>query len=168
MKKLIFINGPAGIGKTSVCRILHAKLPNSAWLESEWCRNINPFIFNPEIELMVEKNLSCILGNYLRCSMVEFVLFNWGLHAPRKQIFDKVIHNLESLEFKLIPVTLMCSEAEHIKRMITDGRNQERIDRSIGTREIYSKLNNLIIDTTELTVEETVSRILEDLKTNNI
>ena len=58
MKKLVFIHGPNGVGKSTTCELLHNKLINSAWLESEWARRINPFEFNEEIELLTEKNIT--------------------------------------------------------------------------------------------------------------
>ena len=33
MKKLIFINGPMGVGKTTVCQHLYKQLPDSVWLD---------------------------------------------------------------------------------------------------------------------------------------
>jgi len=162
-KKLIFINGPAGVGKTSVCKGLHSILSNSALLESEWCRYINPFIFNSEIESMTEKNMTCILRNYLECSLLNYVIFNWGLHYPRKQIFDNVMDNLNDITFELLPITLMCNKESHVERMIQDGRDQERIDRSIKSRDIYIGLTNLIIDTTKLSINETVNQILHKI-----
>lgn len=161
MKKLIFINGPAGIGKTTTCRKLLSKMNNTAWLESDWCwaLNVLPTAFTPETELMVEKNVSFLLRNYLECSLVECIIFNWVLH--RKHIFDRVIKNLSDLEYQLITVTLICSEEEHLRRMVEDGRDEERIKRSVNYRYLYDGLSNPIIDTTNLSVEETVVRIME-------
>lgn len=65
MKKLIFIQGPNGVGKSSLCKILNQQINNSAWLESEWCRLTNPFLFNDEIIKMVKNNVSFMLRSYL-------------------------------------------------------------------------------------------------------
>lgn len=61
MKKLIFIHGPNGVGKSTLCKMLNTRLQNSAWLESEWCRMTHPFTFTPEFIVMIEKTfpLSC-------------------------------------------------------------------------------------------------------------
>jgi adenylate kinase family enzyme len=163
VKKLIFIHGPNGVGKSTLCSRLHKSIDNSAWLESEWCRNTNPFVFNEEIELMVEKNITFLIKNYLECSMIEYVIFNWGFHGPRKKIFSRIIENLKDKEYELIPITITCSEEENIKRMTKDERDEERIKRAIEIRGIYEGLNNPIIDTTNMTVEETVEKAIEIL-----
>lgn len=167
MKKLIFIHGPNGVGKSTLCRALHSKVMNSALLESEWCRMTNPFIFNDEIIDMVERNLSFILRGYLECSSLEYVIFNYGFHGPRRQIFDKVIRNLSDIKYEFVPITITCSYEENRARMIKDGRDEERINRALSVRNIYDELGYPAIDTTYLSVEETVFMIEEILKRNS-
>ncbi|MHB1456230.1 MAG: AAA family ATPase [Armatimonadota bacterium] len=160
-KKLIFIHGPAGVGKSTACAMLRDRLMGSAWVESEWCGCTNPFDWSPERQALVERNMSFMLRSYLECGIVEYVILNWGLHAPRKQILDLVIENISDLEYEFIPVILLCREDEHIRRMSHDGRSDERIARSIGTRALYEAQSCPVIDTTDLGVELTVERILE-------
>lgn len=164
MKSLIFINGPNGVGKTTTCALLHRRLPRSGWLDSEWCRNINPFDFTTEIELLIECNISTLLENYLKCSLVDHVIFNYGLHGPRKRIWENVLKNLSEIDFHLLPITLVCDEEENIRRMVQDGRHAERIQRGLQTRILYENTDNLTIDTTHLTVEDTVEEILAILR----
>ncbi len=38
MRTFIFIHGPNGVGKSTVCKVVHQQLAHSAWLESEWRR----------------------------------------------------------------------------------------------------------------------------------
>lgn len=80
MKKLIFIHGPNGVGKSTLCKKLNQVLSNSAWLESEWCRCINPFNFKQEIELITEKNMSFILRSYLeaRAEFKKYGIIIWN------------------------------------------------------------------------------------------
>lgn len=164
MKKLIFIHGPNGVGKSTLCKTLNSKIHNSAWLESEWCRMTNPFSFDDEIIKMVEKNISYILRGYLECSTLEYVIFNYGFHGPRKRIFDNILKNLSDIDYKLIPITITCSYEENRIRMVGDGRDEERINRALAVRSIYDSLNNPIIDTTYMNVEEAACRVLEILK----
>jgi len=37
LKRLIFINGTMGVGKTTVARTLQKKLPDCAFLDGDWC-----------------------------------------------------------------------------------------------------------------------------------
>ncbi|MEG0773799.1 AAA family ATPase [Clostridium sp.] len=164
MKKLIFINGPNGVGKSTLCKTLNMKIENSAWLESEWCRMTNPFAFNDEIIKMVEKNISFMLRSYLESSTLEYVIFNHGFHGPRKQIFENVIKNIRDIDYQLIPISITCSYDENKFRMLKDGRDEERIGRALAVRNIYEGLGNPKIDTTDMSVEETACKVLEILK----
>lgn len=164
MKKLIFIHGPNGVGKSTLCRILNLKVQNSAWLDSEWCRMTNPFIFNDEIIKMVEKNISSMLRSYLECTTIEYVIFSYGFHGQRKKIFENILKYLSDIEYQLIPITVTCSYEENRARMIKDGRDEERIDRALSARNIYDSYHYPAIDTTEISTEETVYKVLEILK----
>lgn len=160
-KNLIFIHGPAGIGKSTACALLHSRLPRSAWLESEWCGKTNPFDWSPEKQALVERNMSFLLRSYLECSILDHVILNWGLHSPRKQILGRVLDHLRDLEYRCVPIILLCSETEQVRRMKADSRSEIRIQRSLGTRCLYEDKHAHTIDTTDLTVEDTVDRILE-------
>jgi cytidylate kinase len=58
MKTFIFIHGPNGIGKSTVCKAVHQRLMHSAWLESEWCRMTNPFLWNDEMISLTTQNIT--------------------------------------------------------------------------------------------------------------
>lgn len=162
MKKLIFICGPNGVGKSTACEMLNQKLMNSARLDSDWCRCINPFDFTSETIEIIEKNITAILRNYLESKTIEYVIFSYGFHGPRKKIFTNIMHNLKDVVFRFVPIVLTCSEFENIKRMENDKRDIARIKRSLeNTRELYNDLKYPRIDTTDLTVEQTVDEILK-------
>lgn len=160
MKKLVFILGPNGVGKTSACRLLHQKLPNSALIEPEWCRQVNPFMLTPEIQDMVVRNLLCLMRGYFECSLVDFVIINYGLHGPRKQIFDRVIAGISDIKYLMALIKLTCSEEENARRMKCDKRDHQRIERAISSRYLYDALDCPTIDSTNMPLEEVVEEIL--------
>ncbi len=164
MKRLVFIHGPNGVGKSTTCSLLHEKISNSAWLESEWARRINPFMFTHEIETMTEENLTHILRSYLNLSVVETVIFNWGLHGPRKKILERVFENISDIEYQYIPVQITCSEQENINRMKKDQRSDLRIKRGIEIRSLYENPKCSEIDSTNLTPWEVAEAVLDILK----
>ena len=56
-------------------------------------------------------------------------------------------------------------EKENINSIIKDERDADRIKRALSIRSIYEGLNYPIINTTNLSVEQTVEKIIE--KVNN-
>ncbi len=164
MKRLVFIHGPNGVGKSTTCELLHEKLRNSAWVESEWARRINPFEFTEEIENMTENNITMLLRSYLELSTVKTVIFNWGIHGPRKRILERVFSNLSDIEYQYIPILITCSEPENVLRMKQDQRSALRISRGLEIRSLYDNLDSHRIDTTRLTPFEAVEEVLDYLE----
>lgn len=78
MKTLYLIGGTMGVGKTSACRALQQLLPNSVFLDGDWCWNIHPFQVTEETKALVLDNICYLLNRFLRCSLVESVIFCWG------------------------------------------------------------------------------------------
>jgi deoxyadenosine/deoxycytidine kinase len=56
MKKVVIINGPIGVGKTTVGKLLCNKLNKSAFIEGDWCFDLHPFIANKETKDMAGVN----------------------------------------------------------------------------------------------------------------
>ncbi|KNY25481.1 hypothetical protein Bccel_0741 [Pseudobacteroides cellulosolvens ATCC 35603 = DSM 2933] len=75
---------------------------NVAWLESDWCRTINmsPSTFNPETDEIAVRNISFVLRNYLKCNMLDYVIFYWVLH--RKHLFGRVLNNISDMVIQLL------------------------------------------------------------------
>ncbi len=92
MKKLIFINGPMGVGKTTVCQHLYRQLPASVWLDGDWCWMMHPWRVTEENKQMVEDNIIYLLGNFLRNSSFQHVIFCWVMHqeAIAQQLVEPV------------------------------------------------------------------------------
>ena len=164
MNTFIFINGPNGVGKSTVCEALHHRLPRSAWLESEWCRMTNPFAWNEEIISLTISNITHMLRSYLACAWLDYVIFPYGFHGPRQRIWDTVFTHLQDVPYTFVPITLTCGEEENVARMTHDGRDDARIQRAVAVRYLYEALPYPRIDTTGLTVDQTVERVLVTLQ----
>ena len=164
MKKIILIIGPNGVGKSTTARAFLDKNTRCAYIDADWCRCINPFDFTHETKKTVTENIFCLFKNYLTCPDIDMVVFPYGFHGERKEIFDAVIQRLNSelLEYKLFPIILTCSLEENIKRVEKDKRDIVRIKRGIkNTFHFYDNYPYTKIDTTKESVEQVVDKILE-------
>lgn len=161
MKNLLFICGPNGIGKTTICKQLVRQLPNSAYVDSEPCRLMNPFVLNDDTIPTIRKNISDLIRNYFHCPAVQTVIFSYGFHGRRKEIFDGVLQDLADMEYRFIPLLLTCAAEENVRRMMCDGRDAARIQRALEvSRQAFAGVEYPQIDITALSVEDAVSSIL--------
>lgn len=162
--KLIVMIGPNGVGKSSVAKSFITHYPKSAFVDSDWCRVMNPFPFTERTKETVTDNIYYLIRNYLLCRDIDYVIFTYGFHGERKAIFDEVLHRLqkEKINFELSMIILKCSLNENIQRMISDGREENRIKRGIdNTFNFYDRYDYPTIDTTALEIEQVANRIAE-------
>lgn len=159
MKRLIMVCGANGVGKTTACQSLVKALNHSAYIDSDWCRAMNPFSFGEETIQIIKSNIVALMMNYFKSSFIEHVIFPYGFHGPRKQIFEDILKELDNSEisYRLCPVILKCDLEENIKRMKKDSRDEKRVRRVIeNTRDIYDAYDYPKIDTTNMSTSQTV------------
>lgn len=162
-KKLIIINGTMGVGKTETCRMLYKKLENSVWLDGDWCWMMNPFVANQENKEMVINNITYLLRSFLTNSALEYIIFNWVIQT--EDIFDIILERLEDLDFELLKISLVCSEENLISRIQKDVelglRDESCIQKSLERINMYNKMQTQKLDTSELSIEQAVERIID-------
>lgn len=159
-KKFIIINGPMGVGKTTICKELYSKLNNSVWLDGDWCWMMNPWNITEENKLMVMNNIRFILKSYLSNSNFDYIIFSWVMHE--ENIFKLILNYLEDfdLNFDLYKISLICSKDTLIHRMINDNRENKFITSSINRLNLYNNMDTIKIDTTNKNVSDIVKNIL--------
>lgn len=162
MKKLIIINGAPGAGKTSVCKELYQKLENSAWLDGDWCWMMNPFKVTDENKQMVEKNINCILTNFIKNSSIDYVVFDWVI--PHDGLMNRIIAELPLDGMEVHKISLVCSEDVLRKRLKADGRSLDRIEDSVRRLDSYQSMNTIKLDTTDKSVKEIVEHLVSFVK----
>ena len=163
MKQLYLIGGPMGVGKTSVSRRLAAMLERSVLLDGDWCWMTHPFTVTDETKAMVMDNIAHLLGNFLRCSAIDHVVFGWVMHE--QAIIDGLLARLPLRDVQVIAVSLVCTPdalAARIGRDVAAGlRTPDVLARSLSRLPLYDALNTARLDTTRLTPEETARAIRE-------
>ena len=66
MKTIYIIGGTMGVGKTTVSQQLKKELPNSVFLDGDWCWDANPFQVTEETKVdTVNKNVYEIVSEIL-------------------------------------------------------------------------------------------------------
>ena len=157
MKTLYLVGGPMGVGKTSVCQLLKRRLDRCAFLDGDWCWDMDPFVVNDETKGMVLDNICFVLDRFLHCTEFENVVFCWVLH--QQGIWDAILSRLDTRGWRVVRAALVASSEALVRRLQGDidvGRRQpDVIPRSLARLPLYDKLDVLQIDTSERSAEET-------------
>ena len=160
-KTLYLIGGTMGVGKTTTCQILKTKLPNSVFLDGDWCWDMHPFQVTDETKQMVMENICYQLNNFLRCSAFDNVIFCWVMH--QQPIIDELLHRLTLGDCRVKSISLVCSEQALITRLKKDVaaglRSPDVIARSVKRIPLYQSLNTLKIDVSEMPPAEVAELI---------
>ena len=162
MKTLYLIGGTMGVGKTTVCRELKNQLHRSVFLDGDWCWDMNPFVVTEETKAMVLDNITALLGNFLRCSAYDHVIFSWVMH--QQSIVDTILGRLDLTNVKVVSVSLVCSREALLQRLYRDVeagiRQPDILLRSPQRLNLYDSMNTEKIDTSHATVAQAVQEIL--------
>jgi len=157
MKKLVIINGPAAVGKSTTCEKLYKGLKGSVWLDGDWCWLMNPWDFSEENKKMVVGNIVYVLNNYLKNPNFEYVIFSWVI--PDELIFNTILERLTG-GYELYKISFVCTDEELIKRCLADNRDGEIIERTLRNLKNYNKMDTVKIDTTDKDVEQVIGSIM--------
>ena len=162
MKRLIFVNGTMGAGKTATCRELKKLLPPCAFLDGDWCWDMEPFQVTAETTAMVQENIAFLLGQFLRCPAYETVIFCWVMH--QQAILDDILSRLSAENCQIHLISLVCQKEELERRVggdIQKGlRDEQALENSLSYLPLYDALSTLKVDVTGLTPQQSVEKIL--------
>lgn len=168
MKQIYLIGGTMGVGKTATCQRLKAKLNNSVFLDGDWCWDMNPFIVNEETKKMVVKNITSMLNNFISCSVYRYIIFSWVL--DEQNIINEIIEALNIQKNEVHNISLICnpeSLRERLDKDIERGiRSVDIIDKSIKRLPLYSLLDTIKVDVSDITPDTTAEYIIENYCNN--
>lgn len=161
MNKLYLITGPAGVGKSTISKALALKLPKSVLIEGDDIYHlvsggyISPWKPGNHMDLFWENSIS-LIENSLKHGYD--VVFNYII---KKQEYEKLKEIFKSYE--VIFKVLLVDEEELLRRdklRDEDCRMHERCLILLNKFKEQKFNKSLVIDTTNLTVEETLNEII--------
>lgn len=151
-----------GVGKTAVCQELKKRLPNSVFLDGDWCWDAHPFQVNEETKSMVQRNICFLLSSFIRCSCYENIVFCWVLHD--KSIIDAILESIPAADCDVKTVSLLCREDTLRARLEKDVKNGVRtrdvIERSVERLPLYDKLDTIKLGTDGKSAADTAGEIM--------
>ncbi|MDO5559861.1 MAG: AAA family ATPase [Oscillospiraceae bacterium] len=161
MKKIYIIGGTMGVGKTTVSQRLKTILPDSVFLDGDWCWDAHPFKVTDETKKMVMENIIFLLNQFIHCSAFENIIFCWVMHE--QSIIDNILAGIDKQDCEVKVISLVCDPEtlkNRIQKDINDGkRTIESIKRSTDRLPLYNILSTIKIKTDN----KSVDRIAEEI-----
>ena len=160
--KVIIINGPMGVGKTTAGKLIAEKNPGTAFIDGDWCMDLHPFVGNRETKAMAVDNILHMIGNYRQCSACRMVALVWLMDDA--WVREKIREGLAALQAEVRSVTLICDRESLILRWRNDRNCEWRTDRwleaSLASLPVFAAMENTI-DTSGLSAEQTAEKIMQ-------
>ncbi len=159
--EVIIINGPMGVGKTTVGKYIAAQNPGTAFIDGDWCMDIHPFVGNRETRAMAVDNILHMIGNYQKCSVCSRVVLVWLMDDPR--VIQRIAEGLSELQAEAKSATLVCDAENLIRRWKNDRncewRTDDWLDISLKSLPDFAAMGQ-VIDTSDLPVDRVAEQIM--------
>ena len=159
--KAIILNGPMGVGKTTVGKYIAGRYPGTAFIDGDWCMDLHPFVGSRETRAMAADNILHMAANYQRCSACRMIVVVWLMDDP--QVVRAIADGLSGLQMDVKNVTLICDREQLIRRWKNDHdcewRTDEWLDVSLKSLPQFAAMENTI-NTGGLFVEQIAERIM--------
>ena len=160
--KVIILNGPMGVGKTTVGKYIADRCPGTAFIDGDWCLDLHPFVGNRETKAMAVDNILHMIGNYMKCSVCKMIVLVWLMDDP--WVLQAITDGLAALQAEVKSVTLVCDRENLIRRWENDHNCEWRTDEwlkvSLASLPAFAAMENTI-DTVGLSVDRIAGRIME-------
>lgn len=160
--KVIILNGPMGIGKTTVGKHIADRNPGTAFIDGDWCMDIHPFVGNEETRTMAVDNILHMIRNYQDCSVCSMVVLVWLMDDP--EVVRRITEGLAALQAEVKYVTLLCDRETLIKRWKNDQgcewRTDDWLQVSLKSLPGFATMENGI-DTSNLSVDRIADMIMK-------
>ena len=159
--KVIIVNGPMGVGKTSVGKYIASTHAGTAFIDGDWCLDLHPFVGNRETKTMAIDNILHMIGNYQKCSLCSMIVLVWLM--DNEWVRQSIVDGIASMGLEANAVTLMCNQDELIRRWKNDDKCEWRTDAwltvSLKSLSLFAQQPN-VLDTTGLSIPEIAEMIV--------
>ena len=163
--KVIIINGPMGVGKTTVGKFIAETNPGTAFIDGDWCLDIHPFVGNRETKAMAVDNILHMIGNYQKCSVCKMIVLVWLMDD--EWVRCSMVDGISAMGLEVNSVTLVCNQEELINRWKNDDKCEWRTDKwlavSLQSLPEFHKLDHCI-DTNGRSIEQVAETIMNEEK----
>ena len=160
--KVIVINGPMGVGKTTVGKRIADQNPGTAFIDGDWCMDLHPFIGNQETKTMAVDNILHMIRNYQKCSACRMVVLVWLMDDP--QVVRRITEGVSGLQAEVKNVTLVCDRETLLKRWENDHdcewRTDEWLNVSLKSLPRFAAMDSAL-DTSGLSVGRIADLIMQ-------
>ena len=162
--QVIVINGPMGVGKTTLGKYIADKNPGTAFIDGDWCMDIHPFVGNRETKAMAIDNILHMIRNYSHCSAVAMIVLVWLM--DEEWVRRRLLDGISALQMEVRSVTLTCDKENLLERWKNDRccewRTDEWLAVSLRSLPYFFSLENAV-DTSGLSVERTAKEVLRQI-----
>ena len=159
--KVFLINGPMGVGKTTVGKYIANRCDGTAFIDGDWCLDLHPFVGNAETKAMAVDNILHMIGNYKTCSYCKQIVLVWLMDDA--WVLERLKNGISALGLEPCTVTLLCSPEELQRRWkndtACDWRTDEWLAVSLKSLSYFATLEN-VLQTDGLTVSQVADKIL--------
>ncbi|MDE5950147.1 MAG: AAA family ATPase, partial [Acetatifactor sp.] len=93
--RVIIINGPMGVGKTTIGKYIAEKYEGTAFIDGDWCLDIHPFVGNRETKTMAIDNILHMVDNYRKCSICKMIVLVWLM--DEQWVYQKVADGISDM-----------------------------------------------------------------------
>ena len=160
--KIIILNGPMGVGKTTVGKYIAEQNPGTAFIDGDWCMDIHPFVGSRETRAMAADNILHMIRNYQGCSACSMVVLVWLMDDP--WVIQRITEGLSALQAEMKSVTLVCSRENLISRWkedrVCEWRTDDWLNVSLKSLPVFSVMDH-VIDTSDMSVDGVAKLIMK-------
>ncbi len=160
--KVIVINGPMGVGKTTVGKYIAETCAGTAFIDGDWCMDIHPFVGNEETRAMAVDNILHMIANYGKCSACRQIVLVWLMDD--RQVYRKIKKGIADMQMDVTSVTLVCDREHLIARFTNDEhcewRTEEWLKVSLNSLEHFSSSEDAL-STDDMSIQQVAEAIMK-------